>query len=113
MRGARRGEALVSSGTPLIRQIIEDVVVPETQRSKAKPRLVAERPDVAWRQIGRLLHSVTHPSSVSALRADPPSPTGGEGEEGTFPFIRNRSQTGETAEKPGLAGRSLNVDPSL
>ncbi|TRC94836.1 hypothetical protein FJV76_21050 [Mesorhizobium sp. WSM4303] len=24
-------------------------------------------------------HSVTHPSSVSALRADPPSPTRGEG----------------------------------
>ncbi|PTE07547.1 hypothetical protein C9427_25850 [Mesorhizobium helmanticense] len=29
----------------------------------------------AWRR----RYSVQHPSSVSALRADPPSPTGGEG----------------------------------
>ncbi|TJV42229.1 MAG: hypothetical protein E5Y02_15085 [Mesorhizobium sp.] len=32
----------------------------------------------AWRR----RHPVTHPSTVSALRADPPSPTGGEGREG-------------------------------
>ncbi|RWB69079.1 hypothetical protein EN817_12355 [Mesorhizobium sp. M3A.F.Ca.ET.174.01.1.1] len=30
-------------------------------------------------------HSVTHPSSVSALRADPPSPTTGEGEGSATP----------------------------
>ncbi|TIM87179.1 MAG: hypothetical protein E5Y50_12945 [Mesorhizobium sp.] len=33
------------------------------------------RGDPAWHR----QHSVQHPSSVSALRADPPSPTGGEG----------------------------------
>ncbi|RUU30956.1 MAG: hypothetical protein EOS21_09635 [Mesorhizobium sp.] len=33
------------------------------------------RGDPAWHR----QHFVQHPSSVSALRADPPSPTGGEG----------------------------------
>ncbi|RWB99566.1 MAG: hypothetical protein EOS07_09280 [Mesorhizobium sp.] len=31
-------------------------------------------------------HSVQHPSTVSALRADPPSPTRGEGKIGRLPL---------------------------
>ncbi|TPK01357.1 hypothetical protein FJ489_02080 [Mesorhizobium sp. B2-5-12] len=32
-------------------------------------------------------HSVTHPSTVSALRADPPSPTRGEGKLAATPAL--------------------------
>ncbi|RWQ44974.1 MAG: hypothetical protein EOS83_32240 [Mesorhizobium sp.] len=36
--------------------------------------------------IGKITpHSVQHPSTVLALRADPPSPTRGEGREPTIP----------------------------
>ncbi|TJV06867.1 MAG: hypothetical protein E5Y35_22710 [Mesorhizobium sp.] len=36
-------------------------------------------------------HSVQHPSSVSALRADPPSPTRGEGRAAFHPFTMRLS----------------------
>ncbi|TIT00076.1 MAG: hypothetical protein E5W88_01990 [Mesorhizobium sp.] len=54
----------------------------------------------AWRR----RRSVTHPSSVSALRADPPSPPGGEG-IGRLPLPQPRALHGDPLQRlsPALA----------
>ncbi|RWI20615.1 MAG: hypothetical protein EOQ92_20320 [Mesorhizobium sp.] len=44
--------------------------------------------------------SVQHPSTVSALRADPPSPTRGEGGRPLTPFPPPLPPTGTTAPLP-------------
>ncbi|RUT98072.1 hypothetical protein EOD23_27545 [Mesorhizobium sp. USDA-HM6] len=43
----------------------------------ASSRLASYVPD--WRLMAEVRYSGQHPSTVSALRADPPSPTRGEG----------------------------------
>ncbi|PTE07623.1 hypothetical protein C9427_26300 [Mesorhizobium helmanticense] len=55
-----------------------------------------ELADAAWRKISLRLRSVQHPSSVSALRADPPSPTG-EKESAPPSPIKNRRQLASDA----------------
>ncbi|RWA91204.1 MAG: hypothetical protein EOQ32_16990 [Mesorhizobium sp.] len=55
----------------------------------------------AWQ--GR--RSVQHPSSVSALRADPPSPTRGEGESATLTRRPSPSRTSSPHRHSASSGR--------
>ncbi|RVC22973.1 hypothetical protein EN879_16335, partial [Mesorhizobium sp. M7A.F.Ca.AU.002.02.1.1] len=54
-------------------------------------------------------HSVQHPSTVLALRANPPSPTRGEGKKPAKPAAsepptqRRRSGRGRSASRPGCS----------
>ncbi|AZO71393.1 MULTISPECIES: hypothetical protein [unclassified Mesorhizobium] len=43
-------------------------------------KVAAQRPDEGFSRESRRFTPLEHPSSVSALRADPPSPARGEGE---------------------------------
>ncbi|PAQ11746.1 hypothetical protein CIT26_03540 [Mesorhizobium temperatum] len=45
-------------------------------------------------------HSVQHPSSVSALRADPPSPTRAEGKEALTSAPCHRPRTDKSSPDP-------------
>ena len=54
-------------------------------------------PSIDFTALSATPHSGQHPSSVSALRADPPSPTGGEGSVASFLESWHYSKSGDQA----------------
>ncbi|TPK96788.1 hypothetical protein FJ567_20600 [Mesorhizobium sp. B2-4-16] len=68
----------------------------------------------AWRcrrrrHVCRRLTPLEHPSSVSALRADPPSPTRGEGEGYAFPISTPAPNTSAPPSTTWKAARQKGV----
>ncbi|TIS55249.1 MAG: hypothetical protein E5W93_14160 [Mesorhizobium sp.] len=65
--------------------------------------MAAKRPDEGCFRENRRLTSLEHPSSVSALRADPPSPTRGEG----YSSHKREHASGICAVRPSCLSRQF------